>query len=56
MDIGPHRDIVGELLDAAEKNGLRRGLYYSLLEWFHPVMKVEDAAKADIPRAMRWKR
>lgn len=50
VDIGPHRDIVGELLDAAERNGLHRGLYYSLLEWFHPVMQVKDLAKADIPR------
>ena len=36
VDIGPHRDIVGELLDAAERNGLKRGVYYSLLEWYHP--------------------
>lgn len=50
VDIGPHRDIVGELLDAAERNGLRRGLYYSLLEWFHPVMRVPDVSKADIPK------
>lgn len=39
MDIGPHRDIVGELLDAAERNGIRRGLYYSMLEWYHPDMR-----------------
>ncbi len=39
VDIGPHRDIVGELLEAADRNGLRRGLYYSLMEWFHPLMR-----------------
>ncbi|HIQ58330.1 MAG TPA: alpha-L-fucosidase [Candidatus Merdivicinus intestinavium] len=50
VDIGPHRDIVGELLDAVERHGMKRGLYYSLLEWDHPVMQVKDAAKADIPR------
>ncbi|XP_020838744.1 tissue alpha-L-fucosidase-like [Phascolarctos cinereus] len=36
MDIGPHRDLVGELgLFLREKN-IRYGLYHSLLEWFHP--------------------
>lgn len=50
VDIGPHRDIVGELLDAVERNGMHRGLYYSLLEWFHPVMQIPDVAKADIPQ------
>ncbi len=57
VDIGPHRDIVGELMQAADRNGLRRGLYYSLLEWFHPVMKeaADDPAKADIPRYAREK-
>ncbi len=50
VDIGPHRDLVGELLDAVERRGIRRGLYYSLLEWDHPVMRVPDVAKADIPK------
>jgi alpha-L-fucosidase len=36
--MGPHRDFVRELFDAAERGGygLKRGLYYSLPEWFHP--------------------
>ncbi|KAA1470747.1 glycoside hydrolase family 29 protein [Dentipellis sp. KUC8613] len=36
--LGPKRDIVKELLDSAKKNHpeLRRGLYYSLPEWFNP--------------------
>ncbi|KAK9498474.1 hypothetical protein O3M35_003107 [Rhynocoris fuscipes] len=38
MDVGPHRDIVGELRDAiASKKGLRFGLYHSLYEWFNPL-------------------
>ena len=48
VDIGPHRDIVGEVLDAAERNGMRRGLYYSLLEWYHP-------AGNEIPRYAKEK-
>ncbi len=51
-DIGPHRDLVGELMEAVDRQGLHRGLYYSLLEWFHPVMQAaaDDLANADIPR------
>ncbi len=30
------RDIVREMLDAARAEGLRVGLYYSLLDWHHP--------------------
>lgn len=50
VDIGPHRDLVGELLEAVERNGMHKGLYYSLLEWFHPTMKPEDQANADVPK------
>ncbi len=50
VDIGPHRDIVGELMEALDNNGLRRGLYYSLLEWFHPAMKPHDQANAEVAK------
>ena len=33
VDVGPGRDLVGELTDAVRKAGLRMGLYYSLGEW-----------------------
>ncbi|KAL1776575.1 tissue alpha-L-fucosidase [Sigmodon hispidus] len=36
-DVGPHRDLVGELGAAVRKRNLRYGLYHSLLEWFHPL-------------------
>ncbi len=37
LDVGPERDIVGELTDAVRHAGLRMGLYYSLAEWTHPL-------------------
>lgn len=37
VDIGPHRDLVGELTKAVRKKGLKMGLYYSLYEWFNPL-------------------
>ena len=33
MDVGPRRDLVGELAEAVRRKGLRMGLYYSLIEW-----------------------
>lgn len=33
VDSGPRRDLLGELLNAVEKEGIRRGVYYSLWEW-----------------------
>uniref|UniRef100_A0A182RTY3 alpha-L-fucosidase n=1 Tax=Anopheles funestus TaxID=62324 RepID=A0A182RTY3_ANOFN len=36
MDVGPHRDIVGELAGAVRATGqLTFGVYYSLFEWFN---------------------
>lgn len=37
VDVGPKRDIVGELTDAVRGEGLKMGLYYSLSEWNHPL-------------------
>ncbi|MFF0725928.1 alpha-L-fucosidase [Streptomyces sp. NPDC004134] len=34
--LGPKRDLVRELFDAAEDSPLKKGLYYSMPEWFHP--------------------
>ena len=37
MDVGPKKDLVGELTKAVRKAGLRMGLYYSLTEWNNPL-------------------
>ncbi|XP_064475899.1 alpha-L-fucosidase-like [Ornithodoros turicata] len=39
VEVGPHRDIVGELATAIRKTSplLRFGVSYSLMEWFHPL-------------------
>lgn len=36
VDDGPHRDLVRGFVDAARDRSLHVGLYYSLMEWFHP--------------------
>ena len=38
MDIGPKRDLIGELATAVrKKDGMHMGFYYSLYEWFNPL-------------------
>ncbi|MDR1860608.1 MAG: alpha-L-fucosidase [Bacteroidales bacterium] len=37
VDVGPHRDLLGELTAAVRNAGIRMGYYYSLLEWFNPL-------------------
>src|SRR5512139_871819 len=38
-DIGPHRDLAGDLSKAVKEKGLHMGFYYSLYEWFNPLYK-----------------
>lgn len=37
MEVGPKRDIVGDLAEAVRARGIRFGLYYSLAEWNNPL-------------------
>lgn len=37
VEIGPKRDLLGDLTDAVRKRGLRMGFYYSLYEWYNPL-------------------
>lgn len=39
--MGPHLDIIDTLSKAVRSKGLKMGLYYSLLEWNHPLYKKE---------------
>ena len=39
VDIGPHRDLAGDLSRAVKDKGLHMGFYYSLYEWFNPLYR-----------------
>jgi alpha-L-fucosidase len=39
VDVGPHRDLCGDLTTAVKNKGLHMGFYYSLYEWFNPIYK-----------------
>lgn len=36
IDVGPKRDLVGDLTASVRKAGLHMGLYHSLREWYNP--------------------
>jgi alpha-L-fucosidase len=37
VEIGPHRDLAGDLAAAVRAKGLKMGFYYSLYEWYNPL-------------------
>jgi len=38
-EIGPKRDLLGDLFKAVRKTSVHAGMYYSLYEWFNPLWK-----------------
>ncbi|PWU02447.1 MAG: alpha-L-fucosidase, partial [Bacteroidetes bacterium] len=36
-EVGPHRDLLGDLFKAIRKTSVHAGMYYSLYEWFNPL-------------------
>jgi len=42
VEVGPKRDLVGELSAAVRRRGLEMGFYYSLYEWFNPLWLAGD--------------
>ena len=37
VDVGPKRDLIGDLFKAVRKTSVHAGMYYSLFEWFNPL-------------------
>ncbi len=42
-DVGPHRDLCGDLTRAVKEAGLHMGFYYSLYEWYNPQYREKPA-------------
>jgi alpha-L-fucosidase len=47
VDIGPHRDLCGDLTTAVKDAGLKMGFYYSLYEWYNPLYRSNLAKYVD---------
>ncbi len=47
VEVGPKRDLLGDLTQAVRAQGLKMGYYYSLYEWYNPLYL------ADKPRFVR---
>lgn len=41
-EVGPKRDLVGELTQAVRSEGIKMGLYYSIWDWFNPYWTPEQ--------------
>lgn len=41
LDVGPHRDLAGDLSKAVKAKGLHMGFYYSLYEWYNPLYRTD---------------
>ncbi|XP_064396060.1 plasma alpha-L-fucosidase-like [Halichondria panicea] len=42
VDVGPNRDLVGDLTNSVRTAGLHMGLYHSLREWYHPLYEMDN--------------
>lgn len=47
VDVGAHRDLLGDLSTAVRAKGLKMGFYYSLYEWYNPLYKTDFARFRD---------
>ncbi len=41
VDVGPKRDVLGDLTEAVRAAGIHMGYYYSLYEWFNPLYRAD---------------
>jgi alpha-L-fucosidase len=45
-DVGPKRDLLGDLFKSVRKTSVHAGMYYSLYEWYNPIWKADKSKYA----------
>ncbi|HEY7885822.1 MAG TPA: alpha-L-fucosidase [Cellvibrionaceae bacterium] len=48
VDVGPHRDLAGDLSRAVKDKDMHMGFYYSLYEWFNPLYAADVDKYVDL--------
>lgn len=46
VEVGPKRDLIGDLFKEVRKTSVHAGMYYSLYEWFNPLWKKDPSQYA----------
>ncbi|XP_045491687.1 tissue alpha-L-fucosidase [Colias croceus] len=57
VDVGPKRDLVGDLAQAVRKQGMKFGVYHSLYEWYNPIYLEDKRSlflKKNYPTTKLW--
>ncbi|KAH0535268.1 alpha-L-fucosidase [Cotesia glomerata] len=54
-DVGPHKDLLGELARAIRKTPIKFGLYHSLYEWFNPMWESDKKSNFSTSEFVNYK-
>ncbi|XP_057333239.1 alpha-L-fucosidase [Microplitis mediator] len=54
-DVGPHRDLIGELATAIRNTKIKFGLYHSLYEWFNPLWESDKRSNFSTSEFVNYK-
>lgn len=54
VDVGPHRDLLGEIMNATRSAGLHAGVYFSLLDWYNPTYLANITQYVDQVMYPQW--
>ena len=54
MKMGPHKDLLGQFVEAGRKENLKVGFYYSLYEWYNPLYTGKDIPYAGLKKVNNY--
>ncbi len=54
MKMGPHKDLLGQFVEAGRKENLKVGFYYSLYEWYNPLYTGKEIPYAGLKKVKNY--